>query len=534
MPPPPPTSPPSRPAATARGMRGPQPSLRRSRARRDQLLATSIGVVLLACSMFLFSRLDAFRSDQDLVREDPESEKTLRSLAISFPRLTLGGMRGLVSTYLWYKAEDDKNERRWMDLETKYDIIGALQPYFASVYIYHAWNQAYNLSAQWQEQDIKYKWVLDGLAYLYKGEEFNPGNPDIYLEEAHLYFLKLGGAAERTYYREHWRHDISRLHELNTMADMTNDDAIALQHVRSIINRNDPTSRNSYFHIQERRDDSRQHGGTGWGVTVSDPVIDPKTGFNLFKERLDGKNATEPVEFPYGLSPFYFAYIEYKRCLSQRARPTYTGIQVIDAWPAMALRLWCRDDLYYIGDTMNRLFGSNPDTSITGDPAAFNAKIAEMHLCFRNIQMIAPRAVDLFVEHLTRYPINENVHRKHILETEAFLQISKAEIKLLDALTQWQNNGRKMVLPNGQDLRPDFQEAVNLYKAAYPVTMVWVDRVYPVRPGEAPNPDRADLERYAIALQNRSRGIERLLNLGPEEKPDMSFLGGETNELVER
>jgi hypothetical protein len=176
-------------------------------ARRDQAFAVAIGAVLLGCATLLQNVLAQRRGT--LVREDPQSEKTLSSLAVTFPRLTLGGMRGVASTALWMQAEEDKNNRKWQELETKYDLIGALQPYFASVYIYHAWNQAYNLSAQWQEQDIKYKWVLDGLGYLYKGEDFNPGNADILFEEAHMYSDKLGLSFERIFYRAHWRHDLS-------------------------------------------------------------------------------------------------------------------------------------------------------------------------------------------------------------------------------------------------------------------------------------------------------------------------------------
>src|SRR6185295_4651149 len=103
------------------------PSHWRSATRRDQAFAAAIGVVLLGCSMVFQGfvvqrdikgkdsnameitvgterrgwpvwslegrRLEPFdnRGNQ-LVREDPESEKTLASLAVTFPRLTLGGM----------------------------------------------------------------------------------------------------------------------------------------------------------------------------------------------------------------------------------------------------------------------------------------------------------------------------------------------------------------------------------------------------------------------------------------------------------
>jgi hypothetical protein len=518
----------------------------RSKATTDQAIALVLGVALLATSALLRHALRKWRTTPDangtqLVREDPESEKTLSSLAVTFPRLTLGGMRGIASTALWIQAEDDKNNRKWIDLETKYDLIGALQPYFSSVYIYHAWNQAYNLSAQWRDLDTKYKWILDGITYLYKGEDFNPGTPDILVEEAQLYALKLGGAAERITYRAHWRSDISRLHELNGKEEAQDDKAVALKHVRDIVTRRDPRdppwdpkdgpAMKSYFHTEELPDPAQRADGTGWGLRIY-PDIDRETGFNLFADRGDGKRPTEPMDFRYGVSPYYFAYIEYKRCVTLATKPTYTGTQVLAAWPAMSLRLWCRDDLYYTGDTMRQLFGPTPDQSVLGNTEAFNAKIQEIRDCYRNIQMIAPRAVDLFAAHIAKYPDARFIHTKHILETESYKEISKAEMKLFDTLAAWQLNGRKLDDQDGS-IRKGLMQADDLYKAAYPVTIKWVDNIYPVKEGEPVNPDRYDFERYANELQARSRGIEAMLTTPEGQAPDMRFLGPE-HDVVER
>jgi hypothetical protein len=517
------------------------PSAGRSKVVADQAVALVLGVALLGGSALLRRALEKRRASPDangvqLVREDPESEKTLSSLAVTFPRLTLGGLRGIASTALWMQAEEDKNNRQWIDLETKYDLIGALQPYFSSVYIYHSWNQAYNLSAQWQEQDIKYKWVLDGIAYLYKGEDFNPASPDIMYEEAQLYAMKLGLSFERTSYRAHWRSDLSRLHELNGKPESRDDATVALQHVRAFVTRRDPRdppAARSYFHTEELPDPA--HPGattpTGWGLRIY-PDIDPAKGFNLFADRKDDKRPNEPMDFRYGVSPFYFAYIEYQRCLALPTVPTYTGLKVIDAWPAMSLRLWCRDDLYYTGDTMRQLFGPTPDQALLASPTAFSDKVQEIRDCYRNIQLIAPRAIDLFFDHIQRIPENRSVHTPHMFETRACQEISKAEIKLFDTLVLWQNNGRRLDDAAGA-IRRGLMEADALYKAAYPVTMQWVDNVYPLTEGQPANPDRADFERYANELQARSRGIEALLTLPAGQDPDMSFLGPE-HDVVER
>jgi hypothetical protein len=509
----------------------------RSKAVGEQAIALALGAALLGCAAFLRNVLETRRTTPDargvqLVREDPESEKKLSSMAVTFPRLTLGGMRGIASTWLWQQAEDDKDNRRWVDLETKYDLIGALQPYFVSVYVYHSWNQAYNLSAQWHDDDIKYKWVLDGEAYLYKGEDFNPGNADIIFEQAQLYVMKLGGAAERQTYRAHWRSDISRLHELNTKKDAKDDATVALKHVRDFVTRRDsrdPPGTSSYFHTQEMPDPTDKELGTGWGLQIT-PDMDRETGFNLFKDRTDGKAATAPMNFRYGVSPFYFGYIEYKRCLALGTRPSSMGMRVLDAWPAMSLRLWVRDDIYYTGLVARALFGPTPVASMLA-PAEFTNRVLEVRDCGRNVQMIAPRAVDLFNGHLSRFPENKFVHTKHIRETESMKAIGKAEMKLFDALVLWHNNGRTLTGPKAPDVIKALMEADDLYKAAYPVTMTWVDSVYPAVEGEPMNPDRADLERYANALMVRSKGIEAMLTTPAGQNPDMSFLN---EDAVER
>jgi hypothetical protein len=490
----------------------------RSKARRDQVFACALGAVLLGVALLIQSPLTKRRAT---MIDEPDT--SLKSLALNFPRLTLGGFRGLLATILWYQAENDKEDRKWMDLETKYDIIGAIEPYFTSIYIFHSWNQAYNLSAQWHSEDSKYKWVLDGIGYLYKGEQYNPDNPDLLLEEGNLYFLKLGGAFERIFYRAHWRDDIAGLYKLDVLKPGEKTDATeALRLVRSYVNRDE-------FHAMEMVDKS---GVRGHGVQITDPW--------LFELRTDNKAAGDPVEFPYGLSPFYFGYAEYKRCLAAGS-PTTIGDNIADGWPPMCLRMWCRDDLYYSANNLLQMFDpnapQNPEqnpldsTSRDFDAAAYSRKVLELRDCYRNVQMVAPKAVDLFNQDMGKFPMNRSVHVNHVFETQSYQAIGAAESKLLDALVNWNNEHRKLT----ESTRQPFRDALPAYDKAIDVTMAWVDKVSPLikLPNNTTyvNPDRSDFERYANALKARKAGIENLLNTPPTEKPDMSFL---REEVVER
>jgi hypothetical protein len=505
----------------------------RSRARGDQFKAGVLGAALLGAAVLLQQFILVPRRHA-LVRE---SETSLQSLAVAFPRLTLGGFRGLLATYLWIQAENDKNDRKWVELETKYDIIGALQPYFISVYVFHAWNQAYNLSAQFHDIDTKYKWVLDGLAYLNKGEDYNPNTPDILVEQGHMYFMKLGGSFERIYFRQHWRDDISRFYEFNSSSlAEKNDRTEALKLVHDFVMRVGPENKDAaaktkdpaelqklnIFHTAELPDPSGKTTKIGYGVSIVDPT--------LFTHRADGKQPGDPVLFRWGLSPYYFAYVEYRRTIAA-GPPSTTAMRVVDSWPAMSLRLWCRDDMYYSQQTVKDIFGPGGlvDRTAPNDTAGqdrITNKYAELEDCYRNVAMIAPRSIEEFGQHLLRYPMNKPIHGKHIKETKSYEVMGVAEDALLRALIQWQQDGRQLT-PASRAL---FEAALPLYDKSIETALAWVDEMYPVREGANYNPDRMDSEKYVIALRARKRGIENILKLQPGDKADMSFLGEETVE----
>ena len=85
---------------------------RQSRARRDQLIYLSMAVILLIGIFFIQPELNRQRAK--LVPVDKTQQ--VGDLLIQFPRLTLGGFRGLLAMTLWEDAESDKNHHRWRPL----------------------------------------------------------------------------------------------------------------------------------------------------------------------------------------------------------------------------------------------------------------------------------------------------------------------------------------------------------------------------------------------------------------------------------
>jgi hypothetical protein len=500
-------------------------SVGQSRARRDQLICIATAVILMALIFALQPFLTSSRAA--LIREP---EGSWKGMTIAFPRLTLGGFRGLLATALWIKAEDDKNEHRWLQLETDYNYIGTLEPYFVTVYSFNAWNQAYNLSAQWHTDDTKYKWVLDGLTHLYEGELYNPNHPDLIIEEAHMYLLKLGGAYERIYYRRHWRYDIAHLYAAPPPNGPVSKTGDTLLEVKNFVLR-------PQFNTKML--------GNGHGIEITG-LPDPKD---------PTKTSKDPIPFPYGVSPYYFAHQEYQRCLDQDPRrPSTIGIQVVQAYPAMAERLWCRDDLYYSGETMREMFLSkDPETdqySPTDKPplkAEFTDHVLELRDCFRNVQMIAPKAINdfkLYIElrkSVGAYAARdaEGTHRKHILETQAMQQIGLAESELFEGLVQytldnvddkgenWKDEPKVTISPAADQ---HFRKCIDLYSNALVAMDQYSQLTFPdLRPG-IPNPDRGDFQQYVKTVHDRMDGARGLLTMEPGKKPDFMFLVGTTVE----
>jgi len=196
----------------------------------------------------------------------------------------------------------------------------------------------------------------------------------------------------------------------------------------------------------------------------------------------------------------------------------------------MALRQWVMDDVYYMGQTMNDLFGNKPNEKILNDKVKFAAKTHDMDLLYRNVHTMAPKTIEKFNDYLGvwgKVGFVESTHRKHVVQTEAMIPIINAEKKMFDTLVQWHVGGRKMT----PEIINGLKEADRLYQEAYKPTIKWVDSLYPVVPGEMANPDRADTEKYANALLIRSKGIQAWLSLPPDQKPDMTFL---EEEVVEK
>jgi len=113
--------------------------------------------------------------------------------------LLMGGFRGLAVNVLWLRSIALHQERRYHEERAILDVIIRLQPRYANVWVYQAWNIAYNMSVQYESEEEQFKWIQEGRDFLLKGQRILPKNPDVAFWLGIMYSQKY--AAKRAYGR---------------------------------------------------------------------------------------------------------------------------------------------------------------------------------------------------------------------------------------------------------------------------------------------------------------------------------------------
>ncbi|MEI7899911.1 MAG: hypothetical protein WCK89_06635 [bacterium] len=122
--------------------------------------------------------------------------------ALTFVMVGLGGFRGIISEVLWFRFNRLQEEGRYLELVQLADWITRLDPYAAEVWIYNAWNLAYNVSIMMVRDEDRLRWVQNGIALLRDdGLRFNPREARLYRELAWLYQNKIGDTLDSAHVR---------------------------------------------------------------------------------------------------------------------------------------------------------------------------------------------------------------------------------------------------------------------------------------------------------------------------------------------
>jgi len=166
---------------------------------RDKII-WFFSIVLTACLLIgAGMQLDSInrrREDMDLIIDKPENIPP----TLAFATVATGAFRGLVVDILWMRADKLKEEGQFFDARQLAEWITILQPRFASVWEFHAWNMAYNISVAIPatQPDQRWQWVKNGYELLRDEaiDKYKLKNITLYRELGRIFQHKIGGLSD--------------------------------------------------------------------------------------------------------------------------------------------------------------------------------------------------------------------------------------------------------------------------------------------------------------------------------------------------
>ncbi len=171
----------------------------------------ALTIVLLIVSSTTQTRLNHQRRDLGLTRLEPLENAPP---ALAFTTVALGGFRGLIANILWVRAMKLQEDDKFFEMVQLSDWITKLQPHFNDVWIFQAWNMAYNVSVKLKDFDQRWRWVRRGIELLRdEGLMYNPSETLLFRELAWLYQHKMGQNMDdaHNYYKNAWANEMSEV-----------------------------------------------------------------------------------------------------------------------------------------------------------------------------------------------------------------------------------------------------------------------------------------------------------------------------------
>jgi len=168
-------------------------------------------LLLLAGAGLLQRHLLNMQRSYGMSQADPLENS---SPLISFTTIAFGGFRGLLADALWLRAAQMQREGRFFEMVQLAEWITQLEPRFAEVWAFQAWNLAYNISVLFDTPEDRWRWVQSGISLLRdEGLKYNPGDSALYYELAWLFMHKIGSGTDtaNAYYKKVWADEMNEL-----------------------------------------------------------------------------------------------------------------------------------------------------------------------------------------------------------------------------------------------------------------------------------------------------------------------------------
>jgi hypothetical protein len=131
---------------------------------------------------------------------------------LAFTTVALGGFRGLIANGLWIRANDLQQDDKFFEAVQLANWITDLEPHFAQVWAYQAWNMAWNISVQFKDFSDRWRWVQRGIELLRdNGLRYNPDDVLLYQQLGWIFQSKLGQNIDdaNIFYKIQWAEEMS-------------------------------------------------------------------------------------------------------------------------------------------------------------------------------------------------------------------------------------------------------------------------------------------------------------------------------------
>jgi len=166
---------------------------------RDRIILFVCVVLAVGLLIGAGTQLDSInrrREDMDLIIDKPENIPP----SLAFATIATGAFRGLVVDILWMRADKLKEEGQFFDARQLAEWITILQPRFASVWEFQAWNMAYNISVAIPatQPDQRWQWVKNGYELIRDEaiDKYKLKNITLYRELGRIFQHKIGGVSD--------------------------------------------------------------------------------------------------------------------------------------------------------------------------------------------------------------------------------------------------------------------------------------------------------------------------------------------------
>jgi hypothetical protein len=131
---------------------------------------------------------------------------------LAFTTVALGGFRGLISNFLWIRANDLQQDDKFFEAAQLANWITDLEPHFAQVWVFQAWNMAFNISVKFKDFGDRWHWLNNGISLLRdRGLRYNPNDILIYRELGWFFQMKMGQNLDdaNLYYKQEWAEEMT-------------------------------------------------------------------------------------------------------------------------------------------------------------------------------------------------------------------------------------------------------------------------------------------------------------------------------------